>query len=371
MADAPCGRGPAGRRCPKPRTVRQPYRGANAVHDSGRYTLHPCPSAISSEAPLAAAVSRRRAGRRGLEREELVLGLAGNVVEHAMDRRRHVGVQHTEVKGDRLGARLGGLAGRQVGAQLVGVAELRDGAVEGAQQTLYRGVAAVAHDLEPQCRRLLGEDLGDVLPDAVVLLRLARTPSRFELDGQSGGVVAVAIEREIGQSALRSGAPAALGETVREPGRHLGGEGPRRRRRIGQQRRDKGKARLLLTDAALMALGREHHARPRRGGASEGVAVAVPEDVVGSPAEPFQPLVIDRPWRHVLSPRPMVGVQSIEWRGDFPVARHAAATPSCDLNAGRGVACPDNAGATGRRPQGSRPHRQNRRPTSTLLARPP
>src|SRR5450759_580456 len=186
--------------------------------------------------PLSIRDLERCAGRRGFNREEVALRLAGHVLEHTMDGRRHVGIEDADVKDDRLGARLDGLAGRQVVAQLEGIAEPRDRRIQGAQETLECRVVDASHDMEPEGVGLFGEDLGDVFPDALVYLGLARSPPRLELHSQGRFVMSVPIEREIRQRTLRLHGAAALRKAVGEPGRHLGGKRPRLCVGVSEQR---------------------------------------------------------------------------------------------------------------------------------------
>ena len=126
---------------------------------------------------LSVSDLERRARRCGLDREEVVLGLAGRIVEHAVDRRCHVGVEDADVEGDRLGARPDGLARRQIVAQPDWAAEARDRRVQSAQKPVEGRAVDAAHDVEPEGIGLFGEDLGNILPDALIDLGLARSPA--------------------------------------------------------------------------------------------------------------------------------------------------------------------------------------------------
>ena len=102
--------------------------------------------------------------------------------------------------------------------------------------------------MEPEGIGLLGEDLGDVLPDALVDLRLARAPSGLELDGHRDLVMTVPVEGEVCKGSLSLEAAAALREAVGEPRWHLGGKGPRLWVFLGEQGADEGETRFLLAD---------------------------------------------------------------------------------------------------------------------------
>ena len=126
---------------------------------------------------------------------------------------------------------------------------------------------------------------------------LPERPPVLRRDGQSRLVAAAVEDRQVGER--RGVARVPLGEAIRKPSRHLGGDGEGQRLVDGRQGDDEGKADFVLADPPFRALAREDDARPPGILDPRGEPVAVPQEQVAAPADVFDRVAGDAAARSV------------------------------------------------------------------------